>query len=145
MMSTHSAPPADRDLDAVAHPTDRSRPCRIALYSPGMVGLGHMRRNQLIARALANSSLDPTILMIAEARQAGAFALPPGVDCFTLPAIREETVGQCRPRYLEISLERLIALRANAIRAALEAFDPDVLIVDNRPRGAVRELEPALE
>jgi predicted glycosyltransferase len=144
-MTTHAAPPEERDLDAVAHPAARSRPCRVALYSPGMVGLGHMRRNQLIARALANSSLDLTILMIAEARQAGAFAMPPGVDCLTLPAIREETVGQCRPRYLGISLEELIALRANAIRAALEAFDPDVLIVDNRPRGAVRELEPALE
>ena len=43
---------------------------RIALYSPGMVGMGHMRRNLLIAQALAESPVDPVILMIAETREA---------------------------------------------------------------------------
>ncbi|HUG28226.1 MAG TPA: hypothetical protein VMK53_08005, partial [Gemmatimonadales bacterium] len=46
---------------------------RIALYSPGMVGLGHMRRNLLIAHALGASSLKPALLLLAEAREAGAF------------------------------------------------------------------------
>ncbi|HEX3035979.1 MAG TPA: hypothetical protein VHT73_12795, partial [Thermodesulfobacteriota bacterium] len=46
---------------------------------------------------------------------------------------------------LGISLEKLITLRANAILAALTAFEPDVLIVDNVPRGAVRELDSILK
>src|SRR5690606_8070677 len=38
----------------------------------------------------------------------------------------------------------LARLRAGTVRAALEAYDPDLLIVDNVPRGAQGELDPAL-
>ena len=118
---------------------------RIALYSPGMVGLGHMRRNLLIAQTLQCSDLQPVILMIAEAREAGAFTTPPGMDCLTLPSLRKDEDGQCRPRHLDVPVEDLVALRENVIAASMEAFEPDVLIVDHLPRGALRELEPALE
>src|SRR6516162_2013662 len=118
---------------------------RIALYSPGMVGIGHMRRNLLIARTLAVSPLEPIILMIAETREANVLSMPPGGDCLTLPALRKEADGQCRPRYLDIPLPAVIALRSKAIAAALESFQPDVLIVDHLPRGAFRELDSSLE
>ncbi len=45
----------------------------------------------------------------------------------------------------DISLQELIAVRAKVIRAALEEFEPDVLIVDYSLRGAVRELDPTLK
>src|ERR1051325_10269626 len=45
---------------------------RIAMYSPGMVGFGHIRRNASIAQALCCSPLKPDIVMIAEARRGGA-------------------------------------------------------------------------
>src|SRR5262245_30450944 len=122
-----------------------SGPCRIALYSPGMVGIGHMRRNLLIAQTLAGSPLRAAILMIAEAREANVLTLPPGGDCLTLPALRKEFDGQCRPRYLDTSLAELVALRSRVIEAALEMFRPDVLVVDHLPRGALRELDPTLE
>ena len=118
---------------------------RIALYSPGMVGLGHMRRNLLIGQTLARPPAEAAVLMIAEARQASAFAMPSGMDCLTLPALRKEPDGTCYPRYLDLPLDRLIAMRAQVIRAALEAFAPDVLIVDHLARGALGELEPSLE
>lgn len=118
---------------------------RIALYSPGMVGLGHVRRNLLIAQALASSSAPSVILLLAEAREASAFATPPGVDCLTLPALRKDADGECRSRYLDLPLREVIGLRAQAICAVLESFAPDVLIVDHLPRGAMGELDPALE
>ena len=46
----------------------KGRKCRVAMYSPGMVGLGHIRRHASIAHALSRSSLQPIIVMIAEAR-----------------------------------------------------------------------------
>jgi predicted glycosyltransferase len=122
-----------------------ARSLRIALYSPGMVGIGHMRRNLLIAQTLAKSPLRAVILMIAEAREASVLALPPGGDCLTLPALCKESDGECRPRYLNISLNALVRLRVKAIAAALETFKPDVLIVDHLPRGALRELDSTLE
>src|SRR5262245_64662522 len=67
-----------------------SAPFRIATYSPGMVGFGHIRRNASIAQALRSSALQPAVMMIAEAWQAGTIPMPPGVDCVTLPALRKE-------------------------------------------------------
>ena len=104
-----------------------------------------MRRSLLIAQTLAYPPSELVILMVAEARQAGAFAMPPGMDCLILPALRKDMDGQYEARYLDISLHELVALRAKAIRAALEVFEPDVLIVDKLPRGALRELDPTLE
>jgi predicted glycosyltransferase len=111
-----------------------------------MVGFGHIRRNASIAYALRNSALQPSILMIAEAWQAGGLVLPSGVDCVTLPALRQEPDGGYNPRFLpDISDEEIIALRTRVIRGALEVFEPDVLIVDCLPLGVAGELGPAIE
>lgn len=103
-----------------------------------------MRRNLLIAQAIAGSALAPAVLLICEARQVSSFAIPAGVDCLTLPALRKDLHGQCEPRYLDVSLQKLTAMRAQAIRGMLEAFEPDVLIVDHLPHGALGELDPTL-
>jgi predicted glycosyltransferase len=117
----------------------------MALYSHDTVGIGHIRRNLLIAHALVRSFRGAPILLIAGAREAGAFALPQGVDCLTLPSLAKNDGGDYETRRLAIRLEALINLRAQTLAAALQAFTPDVLIVDKAPRGALRELEPALE
>jgi predicted glycosyltransferase len=118
---------------------------RVALYSHDTMGCGHMRRNTLIARTIAGSPVPATMLLVAGAREAGSFPLPPGTDCLTLPSYHKEEGGAYEPSNLRTPLEQLTALRARATAASLEAFDPDVFIVDKAPRGALRELEPALE
>jgi predicted glycosyltransferase len=117
---------------------------RVALYSPGIVGLGHMRRSLLIGQALAHSRLPVTILWIAESRHAGVFSFGKSLDSLCLPAIKKQD-GVCQPRYLDIDINELVALRSKVIAAALEEFRPDAFIVDKLPRGALRELDPALE
>jgi len=119
--------------------------CRVALYSHDTMGLGHMRRNLLLAQALRHSRLQAVVLLIAGAREASALTGAAGVDCVALPSLRKDGTGQYHPRHLAVSLQELLALRAKIALAALEAFDPDVLIVDNVPRGALRELDPVLE
>jgi predicted glycosyltransferase len=109
------------------------------------MGLGHMRRNMLIAYALSKPPVSAVTLLIAGARRATAFSLPPGTDCLTLPSLYKEPDSRYRPRRLDIGLEELIALRSAAIRAAVASFRPDLFIVDNVPRGAVRELDSTLE
>src|SRR5213593_799620 len=121
------------------------RKYRVAMYSPGMVGFGHIRRNASIAQELRRSALQPVILMIAEARRAGALPMPEGVDCVTLPALRKEADGCCKPRYLDVSNQELIALRSKVISRTIKAFEPDVLIVDHLPLGAAGELARTLE
>lgn len=118
---------------------------RIALYSHDAMGLGHARRNLLIAQTFAASPCNATVLMLAGAGEAAAFDTPEGVDCLTLPALCKSLDGHYSPRNLDVSFQRLISLRANTIRAALQAFDPDVFIVDKLPLGIAGELEPALQ
>ncbi len=118
---------------------------RIALYSHDTMGLGHLRRNLAIAEALVGSDPDLSVLMIAGARQIGAFALPARTECLALPSLQKGSDGSYASRGLQLPLERLVALRAATIRSALEVFAPDVLIVDKTPRGAQGELGPALE
>jgi predicted glycosyltransferase len=109
------------------------------------MGLGHLRRNLLAANAIARSPLGAITLLVAGVREATAFALPPGADCLTLPALRKGRDGKYEARHLGVPLSELIAVRARVIRAAIEAFQPEALIVDNVPRGALLELEPTLE
>ena len=120
-------------------------PYRVALYSHDTMGLGHMRRNLLLAQALRHSRLQAVVLMIAGAREASLLTSTAGVDCVALPSLWKDGGGQYHPRHLAVSLEELLALRARTAGAALEAFAPDVLIVDTVPRGALRELDPVLE
>jgi predicted glycosyltransferase/CheY-like chemotaxis protein len=122
------------------------RPLRpaVALYSHDTLGLGHLRRNLLIAQALAAPPLEADVLLLAGVHEAQWFATPPRVDLLTLPALHKNVEGTYWPRRLGVSLSELIRLRATIIRTALAELEPSVLIVDNVPRGAVRELEPAL-
>src|SRR2546421_6355452 len=118
---------------------------RIATYSQGMHGFGHIRRNATIANALRGAGTQAVILMIAEAWQAGAIPMPQGVDCVTLPGLRKEADGGLNARFLDISNQELITLRSKVIRKALKAFQPDVFLVDYLPLGAGRELVRTLE
>ena len=118
---------------------------RVVLYSPGMVGLGHIRRNASIAHALRRSPLGPNVVMVAEAWQAGAIPMPRGVDCVTLPGMQKHVDGSCRPRSLDVSNRDLVSLRGEMIRRLIEVFEPNALIVDHMPLGAARELQGTLE
>jgi predicted glycosyltransferase len=118
---------------------------RVALYSHDTMGLGHKRRNLLIAQTLGASAIATDVLLISGMRDASDLPTPVGVDCLTLPALCKRPDGQYQSRRLEISLQDIIGLRSQVIRSAVKAFQPDVLIVDNVPRGAVRELDPTLE
>ncbi len=118
---------------------------RIAFYSHDALGMGHMRRNSLIAQALAGPPLGATVLLISGAKEMNAIGLAPGIDCVTLPALSKDSRGGYQPRNLGISRQRLIELRSRTIAAALDVFDPHMLIVDKLPRGVFCELDPALE
>ncbi|MUL34991.1 glycosyltransferase [Gloeocapsopsis sp. AAB1 = 1H9] len=131
--------------DAQPDNSTNTQKLHIALYSHDTMGLGHKRRNLLIAQTLAKSSLQASILLITGMGEACNFDIPPGIDYLALPALRKQVDGKYQSRRLELPLQDIIALRSRTIRAALEAFKPDVFIVDNVPRGAVGELNFALE
>ena len=117
---------------------------RIALYSHDTMGLGHIRRTSLLARALRRPPLNAHVLLLSGIRESGAYPLPDGIDSITLPAYRKHGDGSYGVRALGIPLDDLIALRSQTLAAALDAFAPDLLIVDNVARGALGELDASL-
>ncbi|HPV74715.1 MAG TPA: hypothetical protein PLX31_07460 [Gemmatimonadaceae bacterium] len=120
------------------------RHLRIALYSHDTMGLGHMRRNLLLAETLAAAPERPAVLLISGSREISRFPLPRGVDCLSLPSLYKDSQSRYHARSLDVPVQELVAVRSTAIAAALEAFRPDVFIVDNVPRGAQHELDRAL-
>jgi predicted glycosyltransferase len=121
-----------------------TRRVRIAFYSHDTMGLGHMRRNLLLAEPLAACELRPDVLLVAGSRDVNRFAFPPGVDCLSLPALYKDEGACYHARHWDAPLSDVTAVRSAAILGAVDAFAPDVFIVDNVPRGAARELDPVL-
>ncbi|HET7196389.1 MAG TPA: glycosyltransferase [Nocardioides sp.] len=117
---------------------------RIALYSHDTMGLGHTRRNILIAAALVADNPATDVLLLTGAPEATGLPLPPSTDVVTLPALRKHEDGHYSPRSLSCSLEDLLRTRSAMIEGALSAFDPDLVIVDKVARGVEGELDAAL-
>jgi predicted glycosyltransferase len=122
----------------------RSARPRVVLYSHDTMGLGHMRRNILIARSLAESRLKANVLLVCGAREVGRFELPPGIDCLVLPSYCKSTGGDYCSRHLDLETRELVNLRAHTINVSVGAFNPGLMIVDNVPRGALHELDAVL-
>jgi predicted glycosyltransferase len=116
---------------------------RIAFYSYDEHGLGHVRRSIAIAHAL--SAAEPaSILLIAGAREAALFKLPDGTDTLALPAPDTDFNGDRRGPEIGLDRAGTVRVRARALRNALAAFDPDVLIVDRLTLGVHEELSESL-
>jgi len=109
------------------------------------MGIGHLRRNLLIAKTLMQSGQVADCLLIAGARQVAAFSMPPGIDCVTLPSLFKHTSGRYCSQSLRMSLRRLVELRSEIIQATLKAYQPDLFLVDKNPRGIGGELDGTLE
>lgn len=118
---------------------------RVALYSHDTMGLGHFRRNLLLAEALAAPSTNASSLLITGAHEANFFRVPQRADLLTLPRWRKDSLGGYRSAQLMLERDDLRRLRTESIRSALEVFQPDLLIVDKVPTGAFGELIPTLE
>src|SRR3954447_11492093 len=112
---------------------------RIALYSQDTSGLGRLRRNVAIARALRADGR--AILLISGAGEAALVGLPEGADTLVLPALDDDGASA---RSLGIGTGALVRLRAETLRRALEAFRPEALVVDRLPAGIEGELRPSL-
>ncbi len=118
---------------------------RVLIYSHDTYGLGHLRRSLVMARALATSHLGASVLIATGSPRAHAFALPPNCDTLKMPSILKQTDGTYAARDLDLSLEEVVALRANLLCSTFRDFAPDLIIVDHAPVGVEGELFPLLQ
>jgi predicted glycosyltransferase len=117
---------------------------RILIYSHDTFGLGNIRRMLEVARHLVQSSPEVSVLVITGSPMLHAFRIPPRVDYVKLPCLARNTEGHYAARYLDLTLDATVRLRANLISSTIEDFAPDLILVDKKPFGVEDEMAGAL-
>ena len=126
----------------VRHPANG---LKIFLYSHDSYGLGHLRRNLSIARALLRRLPDSSVLIVTGSPCATQFSVPERCDIVKVPAVGKNSDGDYVPRSLNLSLNRTIAMRRQLISGAYETFEPDIILVDHQPAGLLGEMLDTLK
>ncbi len=116
-------------------------PLKIALYSHDAMGVGHVRRNLLMAQSLSQAPIHATSLLICGVHEATAFTNGSGVDCLTLPSFTKHANDDYRPRGLRLSSDLVSEIRSQTLQSALLTMAPDLMIVDKVPKGLHGELQ----
>jgi len=118
---------------------------RFALFTHDAYGLGHIRRSVRILSAISERRPHAALLLITGSPVTSLLRkLPPNADAVKIPTIVTSGGDGTRPSTLNIGVAELASLRGELTRSVLEAFDPDVFLVDNFPLGVRLELLPAL-
>jgi predicted glycosyltransferase len=118
---------------------------RIAIYSQGGFGLGHMQRTTSIAWELYRLRPEASILTFSDSQLGQFFPISPHHDYIKLPSIAKEGPGNWKATHLRMSFPEILQLRKELISNTLLNYAPDIFLVDHMPHGAMGELLPALE
>jgi predicted glycosyltransferase len=117
-----------------------SRSAAVMFYSHDTYGLGHLRRTLTLARSLRARSQ----LIVTGSPLAHRFELPPQTDYIKLPSVTKRGADLYESRSLRVPFSCVREIRREMLLTAARHFEPDLLVVDNVPRGLKGELLPAL-
>lgn len=121
------------------------RPARFMFYSHDGLGLGHVRRNLAIARALTDADSSASVLIATSIDEVHDLGLGRNVDVLRLPGLRKVGEGRYAATRLPIELDGMLAIRRELLAAVVNGFRPDILLSDRHPLGIGGELTGALE
>src|SRR5687768_3000902 len=108
------------------------------------MGLGHTRRNLVLAAAVESLAPHASVLTVTGVREANDLGRSSRTEILSLPGLRKVANGHYVPRRLAVPMPDLIALRSGIIESAVREFRPDVMLVDRHPLGINGELRAAL-
>lgn len=120
-------------------------PVSLMMYSDDILGLGHLRRNTSIACQVLKERPGSSILMLTGLPSGSFFEVPSGIDFIKLPSIMKVDTGVYRARSLNVSEQKVRALRTAIIEQAVQSFMPDLFLVDHMPLGIWGELRPTFD
>jgi predicted glycosyltransferase len=104
-----------------------------------------LRRSTNIAREVLRRQPDASILVVADSPAAPFFLPPHGVDYVKLPTIVKTGDSSWKSNSLSMPLDDVLRLRAGLIEQTLQHFEPDAVLVDHMPVGALGELKPTID
>lgn len=117
---------------------------RILTYSHDGVGLGHLRRNLRLVEALLPTLPDAAVLMMTGSPASSSFSFPDRVDNMKMPSLSKVANDHFVSQRLGLDRAEITALRSALLTAAVEAYLPDLVLVDFYPLGVQGELTAAL-
>ena len=118
---------------------------RLLIYSQDGFGLGHQRRTTLLADEFLRTCAGASALTVSDSPLGMFFSSAAGHDYCKLPSVRKVGPGDWRPVSLSSSFADVLDVRRAMLRTTVQAFRPDVLLVDHMPHGAMGELLPTLD
>jgi predicted glycosyltransferase len=122
-----------------------SREPRLFIYSQDGFGLGHQRRTTLLADEFLRTCPGASALTVSDSPLGKFFSSAAGHDYCKLPSIRKVGPGDWRSVSLSSSFADVLDMRRAMLQTTVQAFRPDVLLVDHMPHGAMGELVPTLD
>ena len=122
-----------------------AREPRLLIYSQDGFGLGHQRRTTSLADEFLRGCPGASVLTVSDSPLGKFFSSAEGHDYCKLPSVQKVGPGHWRPVSLTSSFPDVLDMRRTMLQATVQAFAPDVLLVDHMPHGAMGELVPTLE
>jgi len=118
---------------------------KILVYSHDTYGLGNIRRMMAVVEHLVKEISEVSILVLSGSPMMQAFRLVPGVDYIKMPCLSRAANGKYSPKFLGLSHDSVLGLRADLILNTVLEFKPDLILVDKKPLGVQNELAPTLD
>jgi predicted glycosyltransferase len=106
-------------------------------------GLGHVRRNVLIAHEVLRRDPGAQVTLLTGVPGRLAWAIDPRISVVRVPPLLKDGSGAYRNPGMDF--EDAIAERARIVDGVVEQRRPDVMIVDRHPFGTAGELRPGLQ
>lgn len=106
-------------------------------------GLGHVRRNTLIARSILAREPGAEITLVTGLPMRPSWLGDRRLQVIQVPALVKGTGGAYR--HASLSFEQAIEQRSAAFRAAVDDVGPQVVVVDRHPYGLAGELRDGLD
>jgi len=115
------------------------------MYSQDGWGLGHLRRSLNIAGEVRREDRECEVLILADSPAVSIAGSRPGIELVKLPTIVKTGSNRWRNATLSMPVGRVIELRSELMLEAMIGFQPDAVLIDHMPVGALGELKPMLD
>jgi predicted glycosyltransferase len=115
---------------------------RYVFFSHDGYGVGHLRRNTLIAHEILAQDHAAEVTLVTGVRRPPAWSVDPRICVVSVPTLVKGATGAYRGDLL--SFEQTVARRRQAFAGVLARVAPHVVVVDRHPFGIGGELRAAL-
>ena len=129
---------------SMGHPRrpDREPSRRYVFFSHDGYGVGHVRRNALIADEILSQDPEADITLVTGVRRLPAWAVDPRISVVLIPPLVKGPAGLYGNDTL--SFEETVIRRSQVFAGVLARVEPHVVVVDRHPFGIGGELRSAL-